>query len=186
MNPRNRRALWVLGLWAAGISLWAFGRAWWVRRSDLRTQRVTLAALSVKEVWLREAFTQAQAKRKEMLLTSRPAWLDLSEDQLRLRFQDALLSASQKGGLQEVRLKPMPPVDGCPVWRMEAVGSLTQWMDFVEGVPKEGIPLDLRTLHWAVNGDPWNLQGGDGVGGPVLRGEAEWGGMAPSVVSGAP
>lgn len=186
MNARNRRALWVLGLWVVCLSLWVFGRAWWTRRNELRTCRVTLGALSAKEAWLREEFTRTQGKRKALLSASRPAWLGLPEDQLHLRFQDALLSAAQKAGLQEVRLKAVSPTDSVPLWRIEAVGSLAQWMDFVEGVVKEGVPLDLRTLHWAVNGDPWNPLGGDGAGSLLLRGETEWSGLAPRTISETP
>jgi hypothetical protein len=111
--------------------------------------------------------------------------LGLPEDQLHLRFQDVILAASQKAGLQEVRLKSIPSKEGIPVWRMEAVGCLAQWMDFVEGVSQGGMPLDLRSLHWVVNGDPWNPPVIEGKG-PSLRGETEWGGVAPQAISGDP
>lgn len=186
MRARDRRALWVLGLWALGIGFWVFCRLWWARQDELRTRQVSLGALSAKEAWLAQSCAQTQAKRKALITASRPAWLGLPEDQLRLRFQGALLGAAQKAGLQEVRLRTLPPVDGIPIWRMEAVGLLTQWMEFVEGTAKEGLPLDLRSLHWAVNGDPWASGGGEEGGGPLLRGESEWGGLAPQTAWEAP
>jgi hypothetical protein len=58
-------------------------------------------------------------------------------------------------------------------------------MDFIEGVGRGGMPLDLRGLHWLVNGDPWNPPKVDGLVGPALRGETEWGGVAPQAISGS-
>lgn len=177
MKARDRRALWVLGTWVLAMGAWSYGRAWLSMRQELDTKRASLAALSAKEQWIRASIKQVRTKRGAIQGAMKPAWLGLPEDQMRLRFQDALLSAAQRAGLQEVRLRTLPWAQGAPSWRLEGVGSLSQWMDFVEGMEAEGVPLDLKILHWGVQGDPWNPQGGEAPGGPLLRGETEWVGL---------
>lgn len=176
MKSRDRRALWFLGVWVVGLGLWTLGRAWWSHHEALLGRRASLTAFTAKETWLQGAYKEAQAKRQSLMTSARPVWLGLPEDQMRLRFQESLLSATQKAGLQEVRLRTLPSQDGALIWKVEAVASLPQWMDFVEGVGREGTPLDLRAVHWIVNGDPWSAQGAEGSEGPLLRGETEWGG----------
>lgn len=174
MNPRNRRAIGVLVIWAIGIGVWQLGSAWWDRQKMFRVKRASTQTLTAKERAIRVEFSMIQSKRMGLMQSNRPAWLGIPEDQLRLRIQDSMLRVAQQAGLQEVRLRALPVVDRPPAWRIEGAGTLAQWLDFLEGVPKQALPVGLRRVKWAVTGDPWLLQGADGQGGPPIKGEAEW------------
>ena len=178
MTPRNRRAVVILVVWCLGIVTWFGIRGLLARRNEIRTIRAALNTLAVRNSRLQQELDAARRERDGFLKNAPPVWYGLPEDQLRLRFQDAILAASQKAGLQDVRLRA-PGMGGAPDrWRIEAAGTLVQWADFVEGVAKGGMPLDLKAIHWLVNGDPWNPPHADTPAGPPLRGEAEWSGTA--------
>jgi len=174
MTPRNRRAVLILVVWFIGVIAWLVTRGLLIRRNEIRAVRASLSALAIRNSRLQKELDSARKERDGFQKNALPVWYGLPEDQLRLRFQDAILAASQKAGLQDVRLRA-PGTTGTPDrWRIEAVGTLVQWADFIEGVAKGGMPLDLIAIHWLVNGDPWTPPHGDTPAGPPLRGEAEW------------
>lgn len=186
MRVKDRRALLILALWGAGAGLWLLGRTWRAGRSELKGRREAFGMLKAKEATARENLAQSRAQRKALLASTRPAWMGMGENRLRLESQGILLAAAQQAGIQDPNLVSLPVVGGIPGWRLEGTGSLEQWMGFVEAVSDQAIPLQLQALHWGLNGDPWTAPSGGNGKGPSLRGATEWTGPLPRTDQEAP
>lgn len=174
MKARDRRALLLLGLWAAGMGIfWATQRgiawrhAWVLRRAELNS-------LCLRQGRLLSEQAAISSERETLLSGMLRIPGETGEDQLRLKGQQALLSAGERAGMKGLRLRP-EAVDSQGSlqvfrWVLEGEGTLGQWVDGLQAIESSLPLMRVRTLRLDLVGDPWTPDPNAGPEGPSIRG----------------
>lgn len=174
MKARDRRAILLLGLWGLSLGLFwgvqrgmAWRRTWALRRAELNSMYLRKGRLLVEEA--------ALVKQRDATLAGIPRMSgEMGEDQLRLRGQQALLSAGERAGLKGLRLRPEGAESQGSMmvfrWVLDGEGSLTQWVGGLQALEGSLPLMHLQTLRLDLVGDPWALDVSGNAEGPPLRG----------------
>lgn len=175
MRERDRRALLVLGIWVGMMSaFWAGKRALAFRGAWQSTQMKIARAVELKLDVDRE-LAQLRLERANLNVTFSKELKDLTEDQLRLKGQAALLGAAEKAGIRAVRLRAetnrLDATCREQRWTLEGEGTLSQWVEACQGIEAAFSSMVLQRIRLEGHGNTWSAgDASSGRDGPSLKG----------------
>ncbi len=122
-----------------------------------------------------EAETLRLRREREAHAVAMPrVFVDLNEDQVRLKGQGAMLAACEAAKLKGVKLRNEPGSDIPGFrnfrWSLEGEGSLSQWVEAMEKIESSTPLMTIGAIRFEAVGDPWGA-GIPGVSeGPMIKG----------------
>ena len=175
MTSRDRLALWVLALWLAGLGLYFGGKKALNFRRNWREAQARMRQVNQLQSELEKEFRALKAERERLKEAFTKDLKDLTEDQLRLKGQAALLGAADKAGLKGVRLRNEAQRPEAPLkelrWTLEGEGTFPQWVEAFQEIEASLPLIGLQGIRLEGIGDPWGAATQAlGADGPALKG----------------
>lgn len=186
MTPPNKRALVILSVWVIGVLLYLGGtKVAGIRREHLLMKGM-LGSLEARQKNLEQALSIVRKDRMESQSKFTNLGQVLSEDQLRLKGQTAILEIAEKSGLRGARLR----IESTEAmgemmefrWVLEGEGSFPQWVDVMDALGRLQPFMTIEGIRLELIGDPWSPNDKTTPDGPPVKGTVRclWLVLAPS------